>query len=69
MEGVTLDMKYRITEKESIWNDDVRFYPEYRPKWWPLWFRFDDGQGYQISFHREESAQRFIEMTKEARRA
>jgi hypothetical protein len=67
MEGGSEAMKYRITREAVIWTDRPHFYPEFRPKWWPFWFRFDDGNGYQISFAREDAARRFIEMTKEAR--
>ena len=55
---------YRVIREENIWSDDAVFYPESRPRWWPFWFRFDDGNGNQISFRREESAHKFINLAK-----
>ena len=60
-------MKYRITSEGSIWSDKPRFYPEFRPKWWPFWFRFDDGNGYQIQFRLASEAERFVKSAKESR--
>ena len=67
MEGVEEAMKYRITREESTWSAKPLFYPESRPKWWPFWFRFDDGIGYQVVFTSEAKAQSFIDQAKEAR--
>ena len=56
--------RYRVVRASNIWTDGERFFPESRPKWWPFWFRFDDGNGNQISFRREESAHKFINLAK-----
>ncbi len=56
--------RYRVIRAENIWTDDATFHPEFRPKWWPVWFRFDDGRGDQISFRCADAAKRFLEMAR-----
>ena len=56
--------RYRVVRASNIWSDAESFFPESRPKWWPFWFRFDDGTGCQISFRRADAAKRFIEVAR-----
>jgi hypothetical protein len=53
-------MKHRVVCGSNIWTDDKTIFPEERPRWWPFWFRFDDGTGQQVSFKTEDAAWRFI---------
>ncbi len=53
-------MKYRVVKKPNIWTRREVYYPEFRWNWWPFWFRFDNGVGYQLHFKREIDAENFI---------
>lgn len=51
----------RVVKRPNIWVDREFFYPEERPKWWPFWFRFEDGCGGQIFFREESEAWKFLQ--------
>jgi hypothetical protein len=52
--------RLRVVQRPNIWVDREFFYPEERPKWWPFWFRFEDGCGGQIFFREESEAWDFL---------
>lgn len=51
----------RVVKRPNIWVDREFWYPEERPKWWPLWFRFDDGCDGQVFFREESEAWKFLQ--------
>ena len=57
-------MKFRVVKRPNIWGFKPAYYPEFRYKWWPFWFRFDNGLGYQLFYKHERHAINFIEKYK-----
>lgn len=52
--------RLRVVQRHNIWTDREFFYPEERPKWWPFWFRFENGQGEQVFFPERSQAWSFL---------
>lgn len=52
--------RLRVVKRPNIWNDYEFFYPEERPKWWPFWFRFENGHGVQVCFYERSTAWSFL---------
>lgn len=53
-------MQYRVVEYASD-SGNIRFKPQYRPSWWPLWFSYREDGLWIISFTTKDRALQHIE--------